>query len=807
MTFRGKSYALLVSGASTWCLRHPAIVFSIAALLTALGAVGVAKSAVDPSPETYLEGTELWADYARIDHTYEIGETVVVAFRELGGTVFDVETVGAVAQLDKALNTLPSVQRVLSIASATALDREKEDLDLRQLLPAGPVTKESAIQLATRIRRHPVYGEALVDASHETTFVFAQLSPELKDPLARIEAAREIRQLADTFRAKHRTVHLAGSTLIKEALASSLARDTIIFFPAIVLLLVLLLWIIYGELVATIVPLSVIGVSSMSVIGLFAALGQRLNLSTVALAPIIVVVGLAESIHFLSELRRQHARVPEREVSLIATVKALAIPCLVTSSAAAAGFLSLAWSPVKPLRELGYASAVGLLLVYVCTMLLTPALLAAFKFPRRRTTPFASATWVGKTFSELAIWQRRHIVPTIGAAGLVSGAVIATLTHARIDSSFLGYLDEEHRLRQDIAIIERTLGGAETMELVIEGKAPNTFNGIDELARLDRLKHMLQGTSAIHSAFSVADYLKIANAVMTGSKEDTLPESAEAVAQLMVIDPTPFSAFTSAEMQDARMTLQVRSMSSEGVLELAALVEDKADAVLAGGGVERTWVTGLPVIYARLVEYVVHDAATRFSIALVCAWIVLMIGLRSVAVATVAMVPTALAFVFTIGVASIAGIGLDTNLIFVGAVSLGIAINSAVHVSERYQRAREEGSPTPNAAVLYAATHGGHPIVIASGLLMLGFLVLCLSSFVPTLHMGVLGLAFTAFALAFDLALLPMLLMVADWLENRHAGGESQVSGFRKVSSMLTSSRPERTGTSLAPPSQTKPPR
>src|SRR5262245_33577842 len=203
LTFRGKSYARSVSTLAGWCMKRPAIVFPVAAVVLGLGAFGISKSSIDPSPETFLEGSAAWEAYEKVDREYDISETVVIAFRELGGTVFDVETVGAVAQFDRGLSDMEGVERVLSISSATALDRENDVLDLTPLLPSGPITQETAIKLATRIRRHPVYGRALVDEPHETTFVFVQISSEMKDPVRRLELVRDIRRFADTFRTKN----------------------------------------------------------------------------------------------------------------------------------------------------------------------------------------------------------------------------------------------------------------------------------------------------------------------------------------------------------------------------------------------------------------------------------------------------------------------------------------------------------------------------------------------------------------------------------------------------------------------------
>lgn len=768
-TFTSKSYARLEARGSAWCMRHPAVTLPVASLLFLAGIYGTSRSSIDPSPETYLFGTELWNAYAKVDRDYNISETAVIALRELGGTVFDVDTVSAVAALDRQLSDMPEVERVLSIASATALDRDSDVLDLAPLLPSGPITRETAIKLATRIRCHPVYGEALVDAGHETTFLFAQISPELKNPIDRIRAVREIRAKGDAFKSKHRTIHFAGSLFTKEAIAVAFQRDTLMFLPAILLVLALMLWLVFGEIVASLVPLAVIGFSSMLALGLLSAAGARLNLTTATVPAVLLVVGLAESIHFLAELRRQHARIGDRESSLIAAIEAVSAPCLLTTVAATLGFLALERSKVEPIRQLGYATAFGLVAIYVSLFFVTPAVLRLLEYPRRGARPFSSGLWIGKSMSRVAAAAHRHVIVTIGAAGLVCGVSIAALSMIRIDSSYIGHLDPEHRLRQDLALIERTLGGVDTVELILDADRNGFFKEISELQALDRLGKALSGSGGVHTAFSLADYLKIANAAMTKSPpgELALPASKEAVAQLMVIDPTPFSAFMTSGMQQARLALQIQSMSSERVLALASAVKEKAEQAFGGKLIGIT-VTGLPLLYARLIRFLVSDAVASFLLALVLIWAAMMIGLRSAAIGTVAMAPNVLAVLFTLGTVSVLGISLDGNVIFVLSLAIAIAVNHTIHLAARYQRARGEGSPTPTAAVIYAMNHGGHPVVVTSLLLLLGFSVLCASSFNPTHQMGMLGAMLVGFALLLDLTLLPVLLMTADALEHRY---------------------------------------
>lgn len=745
-------------------MERPLRTMLVAFVLLAAALASATRLRIDPSPEAYLAGTEEWAFYETIDRNYEIGETIVVALRERGGTVFDVETVSAVGELDRVLLELPAVERVLSLTSATTLARRGDVIDLRPILDPGAVTQQSALALGRRILEHAVYRQLLVDARHETTFLFVQLSAHDRDPVGRLETVRLIRKEVERFRSKHRTTHLAGSAVTKEAIAAGVERDTLIFFPAAIALLTVLLFFMFGDVSSALVPLGVVGYASAIVVGFLALAGVPVNMATATVPTMILVVGLADSVHFLAELRRQYARTGDRRVSLLATVEAIALPCLLTTATSAVGFLALVSSRVGPLREFGYSTAIGLVAAYLTSMWLTPVVLELIGRPNKRRRSFPAAPVLGDKISKFAAGAHKRLAATLAVTGLLFGVSVAAVTGLEIDSDFVGYLDDDHALRRDIAIVEKTLGGADVIEVILDAKKPKLFQTPEGLQVLDTLGKDLGQMQGVSRVFSLADYLRLANAVMNDrpAEEDApLPDSTEAIAQLELLDPGAFAALTNDERSQARLSMQIRTLSSEEVLRLAAIAKQTADIDLEKTGVRATF-TGLPPLFAQIVTNLVEDAAGSFGIAAALIFIAMLFGLRDPIVAAVTMIPNILTVGMTFGTMAILGLSFDTNSAFVACLGIGIAVDDTIHVAARYQRAREEGAPTPTAAVTYAITHAGHPVVLTSLLLGVGFSVLCLSSFAPTFRVGLLSVILVGYAVVLDLLLLPVLLITAD---------------------------------------------
>ncbi len=106
-----------------------------------------------------------------------------------------------------------------------------------------------------------------------------------------------------------------------------------------------------------------------------------------------------------------------------------------------------------------------------------------------------------------------------------------------------------------------------------------------------------------------------------------------------------------------------------------------------------------------------------------------------------------------------AAIPLDMMTITIAAISIGIAVDDTIHYIHRYKL---EYKNTNNYKQSMFNTHRsiGTAMFYTSLIIMIGFSVLVLSSFIPTIYFGLLTLLAMLMAIAADLLLLPVLLML-----------------------------------------------
>ena len=96
----------------------------------------------------------------------------------------------------------------------------------------------------------------------------------------------------------------------------------------------------------------------------------------------------------------------------------------------------------------------------------------------------------------------------------------------------------------------------------------------------------------------------------------------------------------------------------------------------------------------------------------------------------------------------------------IAAVSMGLSVDSSIHYITSFQRARKAGQ-TVTQALSEVQQAVGRAVVYSTVALVVGFLALCTSNFIPTIYFGCLvGLAMAGGLLG-NLIVLPLLLSVA----------------------------------------------
>jgi predicted RND superfamily exporter protein len=215
--------------------------------------------------------------------------------------------------------------------------------------------------------------------------------------------------------------------------------------------------------------------------------------------------------------------------------------------------------------------------------------------------------------------------------------------------------------------------------------------------------------------------------------------------------------YVSVENSQARISLRILD-SKEDLKrnELLSKIESEITSEL-GIEPERVHLSGMMVLYNNMLQSLFGSQISTLSLVFLGIMLMFIVLFRSIKLAMIAMVPNILAAGFVLGVLGWFKIPLDMMTITIASITIGIAVDDTVHYIVRFSR---EFELTGQYQQTVKRSHDsiGHAMYYTTITIIIGFSILMLSSFKPTIYFGFLTALAMLVALVLDLALLPKLL-------------------------------------------------
>lgn len=176
-------------------------------------------------------------------------------------------------------------------------------------------------------------------------------------------------------------VRLTGPVAIADDEFGTVADGALLNVLLTLAAVLLILWFALrsGRIILAVVAALFVGLAVTSAVGL--ALVGALNLISVAFAVLFVGIGVDFGIQFAVRYRRERHLNNDLEAALEATAAAIAKPLLLAAAATAAGFYAFLPTEYIGVSELGLIAGTGMIIAFITTVTLLPALLTLLQPP------------------------------------------------------------------------------------------------------------------------------------------------------------------------------------------------------------------------------------------------------------------------------------------------------------------------------------------------------------------------------------------------------------------------------------------
>jgi len=168
--------------------------------------------------------------------------------------------------------------------------------------------------------------------------------------------------------------------------------------------------------------------------------------------------------------------------------------------------------------------------------------------------------------------------------------------------------------------------------------------------------------------------------------------------------------------------------------------------------------SGMLVLYNNVLQSLFRSQILTLSMVFLAIFGMFLLLFRCWKLAAIGVVPTVVAAGIILGLMGWVGIPLDIMTITIAAITIGIGVDNAIHYVHRF-RLELEVDGDYWGAVKRCHSSVGRAIYYTSITVTLGFSIMALSNFIPSIYFGILtGIAMVV-ALVGNLTLLPLLLV------------------------------------------------
>lgn len=575
-----------------------------------------------------------------------------------------------------------------------------------------------------------------------------------------------------------------------------------------VLVVVVLLAISFRSVRGVVFPLVGLSFALIWTYGLLNLSGARFTALEVAVAPLVLGLGIDYSIHLQRRYNAFRAELEDSAESWLASCARLSTPLGLAVITTVAAFLANIMSPLPPLETFGIALAVGVISAFINATVVVGALHVVLD-SSGKTVP-ADPIRMPRFSKKLVEFQRSQQAIVFIIALIISGASIFGAMSLETEFDLTDFLDDEMEIMEVREDLDSSYESAGWKLIYVLMEPDNSMSEIDsDFVLLNEMRGLHNDLANNHDVVGGGGsdaspsyegpykvlYDAVDNDVMFGEEFGLVITGGDlrrgvasqfdmgAALQNLSENDSIADPFTGDSWSDRidntvnldedkiihiRIEVRVDASTSSETSKVVEWFEEELGGTDDNGkmrselsGVANIYVTGDLVALQNVLEGLNSSQLSSTAISFIVSFIVLLLLTRRAVPALVVLTPVVLATLWVVGSMVILSLKWNVLTVMVTALSLGIGIDYSIHMWRRFEAERSRRDDVWEALEETISTTGV-AIVLSAGTTVLGFLVLLFSPMPVVQQFGLVTALTVTFSLILSIIVLPVLLMMAE---------------------------------------------
>ncbi len=709
---------------------------------------------------------QAFKDYQRFVDTFgEEGNLIIIGVQD--SSFFQADRFFAWKQMCEKLEEIEGVEDLLSVSNAYNMVKNSGErkFEIEELFSDSLISQEELDAKAEIFRSLPFYRNLVFNPESNTYLLAITMNKDKMHSKEREKLVKSIVKISHKFEKEQQVdLHYSGLPYIRVINSMQIKKEIYIFSFLALAICITVLFLFFRSFKAIFFPVIIVLTGVLWSMGILALFGFKITLLTGMIPPLLIVIGIPNSIYMLNKFHHEYIQHGNKIRALQRVIIKIGNSTFLTNLTTASGFATFIIVESDIMKQFGIVASISIMGLFLLSLLLIPIIFSIIGPPSTKHLNHLNNRYISGIIERLILITKNYRKEVYIVSVVILAFGFYGITRIKSSGYMVDDIPESDPIYKDLKFFESNFDGLMPLEILIDTKKPGGVMQPATFAKLNQLDKSFSEYSELSPSLSLLSLLKFSKqAFYNGDKEYySLPNNREQnfilqYAKMDGNDAGLLHSFIDSSKQVTRVSIRMKDVGTKRMEELYSEFKVAIDSIFPADKYEVV-VTGSSVTSFKGTQYLVKNLFSSLALAIILISSFMAIMFSSWRMVILSLVPNIIPLIFTAAIMGFTGIPIKASTILVFNIAFGISVDSAIHFLNKYRQELSATSGDIRQSVVLSLRETGVSMIYTVVVLFFGFGIFSLSGFGGTVAMGVLVSLTLLVAVTSNLILLPSLL-------------------------------------------------
>ncbi len=707
-----------------------------------------------------------YQDYQSFKQKFgEEGNLIVVGITDTA--FFNFDNFEEWRNLCKNLNAIEGVENLLSVSNTYNLKKNSTErkFEIENIFPEEIRDQEHLDSLHAVFSSLPFYKNLVYNEETSVYLLGITVSNEKMISKEREQLVKAIQKECKHFEDQRNIkLHYSGLPYIRVVNSIKIRKELYLFSGLALLICIIVLFLFFRSFKAVFFPVVIVITGVIWALGMLSLFGYKITLLSGMIPPLLIVIGIPNSIYMLNKFHSEFARHGNKVKALQRVIIKIGNATFLTNLTTASGFATFVITKSDILKQFGIVASLNIMSLFVLSLLLIPIIFSFIEPPSAKHIKHLENNFVVSIINTLIKITRNHRRIVYITTIIIVGLGIYGISLIKSSGYMVDDIPESDPIYKDLKYFEDNFNGLMPMEIMVDTKRPNGVMQLSVFRKINQLEKKLQEYPDLSAPLSMLNLFKFSKQAFYNGKQSfyKIPNNREQNFILQYAakgeeNANLLHSFLDSAKQTTRLSIRMKDVGTKKMEEIHTNFTADLDSIFPAESYDVT-VTGSSITFFRGTQYLLKNLFSSLGLAIILISLFMALMFSSWRMVILSLTPNIIPLIFTAAIMGFTGIPIKASTILVFSIAFGISVDNTIHFLAKYRQELLVTNWDIRQSVILALRETGVSMLYTSVVLFFGFGIFSISSFGGTVAMGVLVSLTLLVAVTSNLILLPSLL-------------------------------------------------